>query len=267
MRVLVTRPAREAQRWVADLQQLGIDAVGLPLLEISPAADEGSVRRAWKRMAEFHAVMFVSGNAVERYFMVRPADASCWHPGPATGEHPEIPFPRAWAPGPGTRDALLRAGVPRQSIDTPAQDSEQFDSQALWLQVGDQLASGQRVLVVRGGDAQGRGVGRDWMSEQLTRRGIAVEAVVAYTRKPPVWTPAQFELAQRGALNSSLWLFSSSEAITHLQSLLPLQAWTDARAVATHPRIAQSASDAGFGVVCLSRPTLADVVASIESIR
>ena len=267
MRVLVTRPAREAQRWVADLQQRGIDAVALPLLDISPAADEGSVHRAWHRMAEFQAVMFVSGNAVERFFMVRPADSSCWRRAPAIADRPDKIDLRAWAPGPATRDALVRAGVPVQSIDTPAQDSELFDSQALLQQVGDQLASGQRVLVVRGGDLQGRGVGRDWMAEQLTRRGVTVETVVAYTRKAPVWTPAQFELAQQGALQSSLWLFSSSEAITHLHSLLPLQAWTDARAVATHPRIAQSASDAGFGVVCLSRPTLADVVASIESIR
>ncbi|MGE3348297.1 MAG: uroporphyrinogen-III synthase, partial [Ramlibacter sp.] len=38
-----------------------------------------------------------------------------------------------------------------------------------------------------------------------------------------------------------------------------------ARAVATHPRIAQAAREAGFGVVCESRPALADVVASIES--
>jgi uroporphyrinogen-III synthase len=37
--------------------------------------------------------------------------------------------------------------------------------------------------------------------------------------------------------------------------------------VATHPRIAQAARDAGFGAVLEARPTLDDVVASIESER
>lgn len=254
MRVLVTRPAREAQRWVADLQQRRVDAVSLPLLDIGPAPDERAVRRAWDGLAAFDAVMFVSGNAVERFFVLKPAQ--------------QPPFAaRAWAPGPGTRETLLLAGVPPGLIDIPAHDAEQLDSQALWHQVGDQLTAGQRVLVVRGGDAAGQGAGRDWLAAQLSQRGVAVETVVAYIRKPPAWTPPQLELAQQAAVDGSLWLFSSSEAIANLRSLLPRQAWKDARALATHPRIAEAASHAGFGVVSLSRPTLADVVASIESIR
>ena len=254
MRVLVTRPAREAQAWVSDLRQRGIDAVSLPLLDIGPAPDPAALRRAWDSLAHVAAVMFVSGNAVQRFFMFEPTR--------------QPPFAaRAWAPGPGTRDALLRAGVPRESIDTPAPDAWQFDSQALWQQVGDQLAAGQRVLVVRGGDAAGQGVGRDWLAGQLLQRGVAVESVVAYTRLPPAWAPSQFGLAQQGADRGSLWLFSSSEAIVHLQSLLPLQPWKNARALATHPRIAEAARAAGFGLVTLARPTLDDVVASVESIR
>jgi uroporphyrinogen-III synthase len=64
-----------------------------------------------------------------------------------------------------------------------------------------------------------------------------------------------------------VWLFSSSEAVANLQSLLPDQSWQQARAVATHPRIAQAARTAGFGVVCESRPILGAVVASIESLQ
>ena len=254
MRVLVTRPAREAQAWVADLRQRGIDAVSLPLLDIGPAPDPAAVRRAWESLAGVAAVMFVSGNAVERFFMFEPAR--------------QQPFTlRAWAPGPGTRDALLRAGVPRESIDTPAPDAGQFDSQALWQQVGDQLTAGQRVLVVRGGDAAGQGVGRDWLAGQLLQSGVAVESVVTYTRQPPAWAPSQFGLAQQSADRGSLWLFSSSEAIVHLQCLLPLQRWQNAQALVTHPRIAEAARAAGFGLVSLARPTLDDVMASIESIR
>lgn len=257
MRVLVTRPAREAQRWVHELRLHGVDASALPLIEIAAPPDEDAVCREWARLDRFAAVMFVSGNAVDRFFALRPPSLPIWPPAGT----------RAWAPGPGTRDALLRAGLPPALIDQPDAKAQQFDSQALWAKVSGQLAARQRALVVRGGNAAGQGSGRDWLATQLATQGVLVDTVVAYCRRPPQWTPTQCELARLAAGDGSAWLFSSSEAIGHLQSQLPGQDWSAARAVATHPRIAQSAREAGFGVVCLSRPTLPEVVASIESIR
>jgi uroporphyrinogen-III synthase len=257
MRVLVTRPAREAQRWVHELRLHGINASALPLIEIGQPPDEDAVRREWARLDRYDAVMFVSGNAVDRFFALRPPSLPAW---------PQAQT-RAWAPGPGTRDALLRAGLALASIDQPDAKAQQFDSQALWAQVGSGVKAGQRVLVVRGGDASGQGSGRDWLAGRLTKVGVAVDKVVAYCRRPPHLTSVQRALAQEAAADGTAWLFSSSEAIAHLEGELPGQAWSEARAIATHPRIAQAATDAGFGVVCLSRPTLADVVASIESIR
>ena len=257
MRVLVTRPAREAQRWVHELRLHGFNACALPLIDIGQPPDDDAVRREWARLDRYDAVMFVSGNAVDRFFALRPPSFPAW-----MGEHI-----RAWAPGPGTRDALLRAGLPLASIDQPDAKAKQFDSQALWAQVAGQVKENQRVLVVRGGDASGLGSGRDWLGSQLVKLGVAVDTVVAYCRRPPNWTPVQRELAREATADGSTWLFSSSEAIGHLKLQLPDQGWSEARAVATHPRIAQAATEAGFGVVCLSRPTLADVVASIESIR
>ena len=257
MRVLVTRPAREAQRWVHELRLHGINASALPLIEIGQPPDEDAVRREWARLDRYDAVMFVSGNAVDRFFALRPPSFPSW---PGTQ-------PRAWAPGPGTRDALVRAGLTLASIDQPDAKAKQFDSQALWAQVGAQVKPDQRVLIVRGGDASGQGSGRDWLAGQLTKAGVAVETVVAYCRRPPHLTAVQRALAQEAAADGTAWLFSSSEAIGHLKGEVPGQDWSKARAIATHPRIAQAATDAGFGVVCLSRPTLADVVASIESIR
>jgi uroporphyrinogen-III synthase len=260
MRVIVTRPQREAQQWVHDLLRQGIGAVALPLIEIAPAPDAAALQQARQRLSQFQAVMFVSGNAVVPFFMPNPAAAR------AEWAHGAIKT-RAWAPGPGTRQALLQAGVPDPSIDSPPLDTDQFDSEALWQQVRGQLAGGDRVLIVRGGDASGRGSGRDWLAAQLRLAGVEVETVVAYSRRPPSFTAQQRAQAGQAAADGSLWLFSSSVAIDHLRSLLPQQAWNEARALATHPRIAQAAREAGFGVVCLSRPTLADVVASIESSR
>ncbi|MGJ4749178.1 hypothetical protein ACQV5M_22630, partial [Leptospira sp. SA-E8] len=47
--------------------------------------------------------------------------------------------------------------------------------------------------------------------------------------------------------------------IRNLRRLLPRQDWRQARALATHARIAQAAREAGFGQVEISRPALADV--------
>ncbi|MEG2631782.1 MAG: uroporphyrinogen-III synthase, partial [Comamonas sp.] len=46
---------------------------------------------------------------------------------------------------------------------------------------------------------------------------------------------------------------------------LPGTDWRQARALATHPRIAAAARQAGFGLVQECRPSLNDVAASIES--
>ena len=63
-----------------------------------------------------------------------------------------------------------------------------------------------------------------------------------------------------------LWLLSSSEALTNLQSLVPGIDWSAAGALATHPRIAAAARSAGFGQVIESRPALPDVVRALESV-
>jgi uroporphyrinogen-III synthase len=48
---------------------------------------------------------------------------------------------------------------------------------------------------------------------------------------------------------------------------LPGQSWAQARALATHPRIAQAVRALGFASVRESRPAFDDVLASIESAR
>lgn len=259
MRVIVTRPAREAAQWVAELSLGGFEAHALPLIAIEPVADAQPLRQAWKGLGGYAALMFVSGNAVHHFFEAN-------QPPAPMGWGDSAIKTRAWAPGPGTREALLAAGVPPGQVDAPAADAAQFDSEALWRVVAPQVKAGDRVLVVRGGDGQGQGAGRDWLAAQLAAAGAQVETVVAYLRRSPQLSQPQLALARRAAADGSAWLFSSSEAIGHLRALLPAQDWAQARAVATHPRIAQAARDAGFGVVCESRPALAAVVAALESI-
>ena len=259
MRVIVTRPEREALQWAHDLQQLGLDAHPLPLMAVGPVQSPDAalaLAEAWRSLSGFAAAMFVSANAVRYFFAARPPSVD-W---PAGAQ------PRAWAPGPGTADTLLAASVPPHNIDQPAPDAPQFDSEALWSVVQPQLRAGQRVLLVRGADAQGHSAGRDWLAQQVTACGAIVHTVVAYQRCPPVLTPAQRSLFDAANANGAVWLFSSSEAVGHWHTLRQPAAGAPTRAVATHPRIAEAAHAAGFDVVCASRPAIDAVVASIKSI-
>lgn len=243
MRVIVTRPAVEAAQWVQALRSQGVDAVALPLIAVAPPDDPAPLQRAWARIDSYRAAMFVSANAVRGFFAAK-------MPGAAFS-------PRAWATGAGTRNALLAAGVGEAQVDSPGADSPQFDSEALWQVVQQQCRADCRVLLVRGGE------GRDWLEQHLLERGVAVETVMAYSRRPPEWGDEERALAAASAAGT--WLFSSSEAIANLRALAPQVQWSGARAVATHPRIAQAARAAGFGVVCESRPPMADVIAALES--
>jgi uroporphyrinogen-III synthase len=249
MSVVLTRPRQEAERWAGRLRARGLQPLLLPLIEIDAPPDPQPLRSAAADLARYAAVMFVSANAVQGWFA-----AGCAFDGP-----------RAWAPGLATRDALRAAGVAAARIDTPAEDAGQFDSESLWRQVGDQLQPGQRLLLVRGGDSEGRSQGRDWLAQQLAARGVLVDTVVAYIRRRPVWGEEERACATRAAGDGSLWLFSSSEAADNLAALLPDTDWRRACALATHPRIARSVRALGFGSVRESRPAFEDVVASIES--
>ncbi|HSH88442.1 MAG TPA: uroporphyrinogen-III synthase [Ramlibacter sp.] len=253
MRVVVTRPENEAPRWVDALRERGFDALSLPLIRIVPAPDLSAIETAWANLDEYRAAMFVSGNAVRHFFAARPGTR--W---PATV--------RAWATGPGTRQALLDAGVPDALVDVPASETSQFDSEALWNQVAGQVTQGDRVLVVRGSDAATGTNGRDWLADQVGRAGAQAGSVIAYLRMAPQWSAKEYAEVDQLA-GDAVWLFSSSQAIANLKLLLPRREWTPAKAVATHPRIAQAARDAGFAVVCESRPTMDAVASALESFR
>lgn len=257
--VILTRPADEAEAWAARLRGQGWPAEVLPLLALAPSDDPGAVARCGADLPAFQAAMFVSRGAVTHFFKaIGPLPSTSW-----TWNATKT---RAWAPGPGTARALLEAGWPAQRVDQPEPAGGQYDSEALWAVVAPQVRPGTRVLLVRGGDDQGRGRGRDWLSRQIEAAGGEVVPLVAYRRLAPVLSAAQRQRAARAAVDGSLWLFSSSEAVANLCAALPSQDWSSARALATHPRIADAARRAGFGRVDATAASLEAVVRSLESV-
>jgi len=203
------------------------------------------------RAGAVDALMFVSAAAVAHFFGAHAAAI-----GPGT---------RCWSTGPGTSAALLAAGVSAAAIDAPPPDAGQFDSEHLWPLVRAQATPGRHIMLVRGGDAAGRPSGRPWLAQQIEAAGAQLEEVVAYRRGRPRWNSLQCRQARAAADGGAIWLFTSSEAVHHLAQLLPAQSWSEAIALATHPRIAQAARDIGFRRLHASQPGLAAVIASIES--
>ncbi len=255
-KVLVTRPSEQAVNWVRALRAEGVDAVAAPLIAIGEAPDVAAVDAAWASIEQWSLLVFVSPNAVTQFF-ARQASGRSW---------PQRL--RVAAPGPGTGAILRERGVPAEQVVEPAADSENFDSEALWQQLGESNWHGARVLIVRG---EG---GRNWLAARLRDAGAEVEFLAAYQRgeaKPP--EPVRATMQQALAHPAEhLWFFSSSESVANLLSLQLLSdtelrlALSGSRALATHPKIAESARHAGFGTVLQSRPGVAEVVACIQSV-
>lgn len=257
-RVLVTRPEGQAQAWAESLCAHGIAAEAFPLIEIAPLDDAAPVQAAWHSVPGCAAVMFVSANAVTHFMALRPA-------GITLGA-------QAWGTGPGTAQALQACGWPATQLRCPAADAPRFDSEALWTLVADevqawvQAQAAPQVLIVRGADAEGQLAGRDWLAQRLADAGVQVRQCVAYARRAPRLDAAALARARQALAQGDWWLFSSAEAAQNLLQAVPQAPGPQARALATHPRIAERLRAQGWPQVQWVPATLNAQAASIESL-
>lgn len=247
--LIVTRPQPQADEWVAALQAQGQPAVALPLLCIEDDPRfEPAVQDAWRSLPQTALVMFVSPNAVARFFAAAPGLG--WPGG--------VP---AAATGPGTVAALNHAGVAAADILAPDPTADRFDAETLWQQrLSKRDWTGRQVLIVRGE------TGRDWLADTLARAGALVRIVSAYRSAPAPWdAPAAHLVAEcTRSPAGHVWLFSSSKAIEHLTRWLG--PGRRGAALATHPRIAATARAAGFTPVIDTRPDRDAILAALRSL-
>lgn len=258
--LVVTRPQPETALWVQQLREAGVAAIAVPTMVIAPSLNPAAVAAtdvALQKLHSYQAIMFVSGNAVRFFFALLRKYAM------TVQEHTTF-----WSPGPGTSKALVVEQIPPLSIIQPASNALQFDSESLWEQAQHHIQTGHKVLIVRGGDgSNSTGHGRQWLTQKLQQRGVAVDFAPVYERQPPAITPAFIQSLERLRAQQSLWLFSSSECVQHLVQSNPAWDWQAHTALATHPRIAQQAREAGFGNVIQTLPTVQSIAASIKSLH
>ncbi len=263
LRAIVTRPAGQAAQWVDGLTAQGIAAHSFPLIDIADALSDIQRQTLQARAAQMDVCMWVSANAVSYFFKPNQAVDQQNIAGAAINSVVKNTALRHWATGPGTVAALQQRGIAVGQIDAPDAQAAQWDSEALWQRVAGQIKPGKAVLILRGTDVGTPSASRDWLANQVRAAGGAVEFAAVYARRSPQFSAAQIAWAQQAAVDGSVWVLSSSQAVTHLPAAVC--DWQHARCIATHERIAQAARAKGFAVVCTSRPAMEDVVRSIKS--
>jgi uroporphyrinogen-III synthase/uncharacterized protein HemX len=161
LRVLVTRPAEQAEPLCRLLERNGAVVTRLPMQAIEPVRQAANAAAQLQQHRGAQAWIFTSVNAVRH---ARSLDAGVW--------------PRCIAVGPATAAALQQAGI--EDVTVPAQ---QHDSEAV-LKLDDlQDVAGRNAVVVTG---EG---GRDTLETGLTARGAQVTRIEVYRRVALPHTP------------------------------------------------------------------------------
>jgi uroporphyrinogen III methyltransferase / synthase len=223
-RVLVTRPAHQADDFAARLWEAGAEPILAPTIEIVPPPDLAAARDAAARVRDYAWIVFTSRNGVDAFF---DRLGELGRDARAFGDV------RIAAIGPKTAEALTAHGVRADLIPTA------YVNEAVAAALLEHTSAGDRILVYRAH------VARDVLPDTLRRHDRDVDVVTAY-RTAFVDDAALAGKVERADIVS----FTSSSAVTGLLHNLP-----DAAAVLRNksvvvigPITAQTARQAGIVV-------------------
>lgn len=201
-RVLVTRPAHQAQTLCELIAHAGGTPVRFPTIEIVAPQNPAALERILARLDEFDLAIFVSPNAVSR----------------AMGLVQRLPARLAIAClGSGSTRALAQFGV-RDVIAPPVQT----DSEGLLALEPLRNIAGRRVVIFRGED------GRDVLATMLAARGATVEHAVCYRRVRPALDTAALSQQFAGS-RIDVVTITSADALRNLIDMLDEPARTALR--------------------------------------
>ena len=196
VRVLVTRPAAQAQGLARAIREHGGEPVLFPTLAILPLEDPTALEARIHTLEQYDLAVFISPNAVRHGLEA------------VRARHGRLPPNLALAAvGRGTAAALRQAGY--EDILIPM---ERADSEGLLARPELQAMGGRRVLIFRG---QG---GRETLKRVLTERGARVDYAECYRRGLPDTDPAPLRLwLEQGTLD--IVTLTSGEAARNLVTL------------------------------------------------
>ncbi len=226
-RILVTRPAHQAENLSRLIEERGGVAVRFPTLAIVSLDDSSGIQSTLAHVDKYQWLVFVSANAVTMYGYYSDSDKM--------GKSKSV---RIAAIGKATAQALVLAGLPVDLVPEAG-----YNSEALLAMPQMQQMNGQRCLIVRG---EG---GRDELAVTLRSRGANVDYLDVYKRTIPSIDSSQ--------VNSSITqdkldviTATSGEALQNLLIMLEEknhhQRLFEAPLVVVSDRIRQIADDMGF---------------------
>lgn len=220
--IVVTRPARQSVALMQRLASLGATPIAFPAIVILPPSNRSALDRAHANLDRYDFAFFASANAVE-YGAPNPAR---W---PA--------HLLAFAPGPGTADALIGCGI--VNVVTP---TSRFDSEGLLELPELANIAGKRAVIFKGEE------GRDLIAAALRAREASVDEVTCYRRARPLsGAEGLLEALREGTVHAIT--ITSSEGLDNLASVLGEEGrrfFMRIPLFVPHPRIAAHAKSLGF---------------------
>mgnify|MGYP001579346203 CR=1 FL=1 len=248
VRVLVTRPAHQAEALAQKIEAAGGEAVRLPTIEIVAPASTAALHAVLDRLPEFGFVIFISPNAVRQFLPLVHARG---------GMPSEL---RLAAVGQGTLRTLNDEG-----FDNVLAPLGRFDSEALLELLPSAFVAGKDILIVRG---EG---GHTLLGESLSARGARVAYAECYRRVPPR-QPDAANLARLRRGEIDVLVITSIEGARNLCTLVGESGRARllaAPAVVVSERLAQTCRELGFHAeLCVAaQASDAAIVATLHAWR
>lgn len=236
-RILVTRPAHQADQLCRLIEARGGTAVRLPLLSIVPVPHAASVLRLMESASAFDGWIFTSANAVRH---ARDLWRREW-PAPLT------------AVGPATA-AALEAGAQAAAVPTAT-----YASEAVLELPQFQNVTGKKFLIITGEE------GLAGLAATLRARGATAEVAEVYRRVPLPYDAEHVLSALRG---TQVLIITSGGALEHLLRLTPEASrpvLLKKYLVVPSARVLEKASELGFRAVLVpQRMSDAAIIELIE---
>lgn len=161
-RVLVTRPAEQAGRFITALRDYGADVVVCPTIRVVPPDDFTLLDAAIERLGTYDWLILTSVNGVKFFCERLERTVDDLH-----RAHPKL---QVGAIGPATAEALAQRNIQTRFIP------EEYVAEAIVEQIGD--VSGLHILLPHAN------IARKTLVEGLLMKGALVDEIVAYRTLP-----------------------------------------------------------------------------------
>lgn len=192
LRVLVTRPAHQAEPLCAAIEAAGGHALRQPLLSIRGLHDSAGAMKRLTEAQDASAVIFTSANGVEWAQRLLPG----WHP---AGEVLAV----------GRSTALALEQWLGREVHTPASD---FSSEGLLELPALSQPEGRKLAIVSGSG------GRQYLAQTLRERGAQVDKIAVYRREQIPVSAARLKALYAEA---DAVFVSSGQTLEHLHAITP----------------------------------------------